>query len=242
MGEAGGLVLEDVGDLGAEGGAVAGRLADLVAGLRRDDDPDLGDAGVDQRLDPVEEHGFVGHRHQLLRRGVGDRAQPGAGAAREDQSLQVLHWREAIVPHPVSASRSVAVVIPNWNSLEHLERCLGSLGSGGRGTGDRAARGRQRLRATAPSSTWSARASPTSPCPGTPASPPPSTSAPARTEADAILVLNADTVLEPGASGRCSTRSRPTRRSAASSRCILQLDRAGAGGDTARGSTASASR
>ena len=85
------------------------------------------DAGVDQRLDPVEEHGFVGDRHQLLRRGVGDRAQPRAGAAGEDQSLQVLHWREAIVPHPVSASRSVAVVIPNWNSLQHLARCLGSL-------------------------------------------------------------------------------------------------------------------
>ena len=45
-------------------------------------------AGVDQRLDPVEEHGFVGDRHQLLGRGVGDRAQAGAGAAGENQSLQ----------------------------------------------------------------------------------------------------------------------------------------------------------
>ena len=60
-------------------------------GLRRDDDPDLLDPGVDQRLDPVEEHGLVGHRHELLGRGVGDRAQAGAGAAGEDQSLQGLH-------------------------------------------------------------------------------------------------------------------------------------------------------
>ena len=41
VGEAGGLVLDDVGDLDAELRAVAGRRADLVAGLGRDDDPDL---------------------------------------------------------------------------------------------------------------------------------------------------------------------------------------------------------
>ena len=87
------LVLDDVGDLGAEGRAVAGRLADLVAGLRGDDDPDLLHPGVDQRLDPVEEHGLVGDRDELLRRGVGDRAQARAGAAGEDQSLQWLHAR-----------------------------------------------------------------------------------------------------------------------------------------------------
>ena len=94
VGEPGRLVLDDVGDLRAEGRAVAGRLADLVAGLRRDDDPDLRHPGVDQRLDPVEEHGLVGDGHELLRRGVGDRAQAGAGAAREDQALEVLHGRE----------------------------------------------------------------------------------------------------------------------------------------------------
>ena len=35
----------------AEARTVAGRLADLVAGLGRDDDPDLADAGVGHRLD-----------------------------------------------------------------------------------------------------------------------------------------------------------------------------------------------
>ena len=60
------LVLDDVGDLDAELRAVAGGLADLVAGLGGDDDPDLLDAGVGHRLDAVEEHGLVGDRHELL--------------------------------------------------------------------------------------------------------------------------------------------------------------------------------
>jgi hypothetical protein len=91
VGEAGGLVLDDVGDLGAEGGAVPSCLANLVTCLGGDDDPDLGDAGVDQRLDPVEEHGLVGNWDQLLRRGVRDRAQARPGPAGEDQAFEVLH-------------------------------------------------------------------------------------------------------------------------------------------------------
>ena len=93
VGEPGRLVLDDVGDLRPEVRPVPGRLADLIPGLRRDDDPDLRHPGVDQRLDPVEEHGLVGDGHQLLRRGVRDRAQPGARAAGENQSLQRLHTR-----------------------------------------------------------------------------------------------------------------------------------------------------
>ena len=84
MGEPGRFVLDDVGDLGAEPGAVAGRLADLIAGLGRDDDPDLAHPGVDQRLDPVEEHGFVGDGHELLRRGVGDGPQASARPHRRE--------------------------------------------------------------------------------------------------------------------------------------------------------------
>src|ERR1700733_5811759 len=126
VGEAGGLVLDDVGDLGPELGAVAGRLADLVAGLRRDDDPDLLHPGVDQRLDPVEEHGLVGDGHELLRRGVGDRAQPSSGAAREDESLQWLHAR--LQPY-LLRERAVrpAVYIPNFNGSERIGRALRSL-------------------------------------------------------------------------------------------------------------------
>ena len=85
-----GLLL-DVGDRDAEVLAVTRRLTDLAACLGRDDDPDLVDPGGGQRLDPVEEHRLVGHGHELLGARVGDRAQAGAGAAGEDESLELLH-------------------------------------------------------------------------------------------------------------------------------------------------------
>ena len=71
--------------------AVTGRGLHLVAGLRGDDDPDLLDPGLGHRLDPVEQHGLVGHRDQLLGAGVGDRPQPRPSAARQDQALERLH-------------------------------------------------------------------------------------------------------------------------------------------------------
>ena len=63
------------------------RRADLATGLGRDDDPDLADAGRRHRLDSVEQHGLVGHRHELLRARVGERPQAGAAASGEDQTL-----------------------------------------------------------------------------------------------------------------------------------------------------------
>ncbi len=85
-----GVVLHDVGDRDAETRTVPGRRADLLAGLGGDDDPDLVDAGLRHRLDAVEQHRLVGDRNQLLGARVGDRAQPRALAAREDQALQGL--------------------------------------------------------------------------------------------------------------------------------------------------------
>ena len=90
-----GLLL-DVGDGGSEARAVSGGLPDLRAGIRRDDHADLRDSGFDERLDSVEEHGFVGHRHELLGGGMGDRAQARPGSPREDQPLQVFHARERL--------------------------------------------------------------------------------------------------------------------------------------------------
>ena len=107
--EAGRPVLGDVGDRGAERGAVAGRLADLIAGLGRDHDADLGHARLDQRLDPVEEHGLVGDRHQLLRRGMRDRAQPRSRAAREDEAFQVCPSNGLQGYPPASRGRSLSV-------------------------------------------------------------------------------------------------------------------------------------
>ena len=54
------------------------------------------DAGLGHGLDPVEQDRLVGHRHQLLGAGVGDRPQAGAGAAGEDQAL---HGRRCTTPH-----------------------------------------------------------------------------------------------------------------------------------------------
>ena len=104
------------------------------------------------------------------------------------------------MPHPVSASRSVAVVIPNWNSLQHLTRCLGSLENAAQGleiellvVDNGSADGsvgyleREGVPHVAlPENTGFAAAV---------------NLGASRTEADSILVLNADTVLEPGSVG-----------------------------------------
>ena len=72
-----GAVLRDVGDLQAERRAVADRVLDRGRRVA-DHDPDVGDAGLGDGLQTVEQDGLVGHRQQLLGRGVGDRPQPGA--------------------------------------------------------------------------------------------------------------------------------------------------------------------
>ena len=79
-------LLADVGDIKAEVRAVAYRLTDRGCGFP-DHDPDVADADVPDRLKAVEEDRLVGHRQKLLGRRMCDRAQPGAGAARQDQCL-----------------------------------------------------------------------------------------------------------------------------------------------------------
>jgi hypothetical protein len=86
VGQAKRRVLLDVLDRDAEGAPVAGGLTDLGAGLGGDDDPDLLDPGRRHRLDAVEEHRLVGHRHELLGAGVGQRAQAGSLPAGQDQA------------------------------------------------------------------------------------------------------------------------------------------------------------
>ena len=110
--EAGGLVLHDVADPHAELAAVAGGLADLVAGLRRDDDPDVADARGGHRLDAVEQHRLVRHRHELLRRGERDRPQPGPPAARQDEALELLHRACSLEEWPVGADVERTVAAP----------------------------------------------------------------------------------------------------------------------------------
>ena len=84
MREPGRFVLLNEADVYAELLAAADHLADLVAGLGRDDDADLFDPGAGHRVDPVEEHRAVGYRHQLLGAGEGDRLQARAFTAGEN--------------------------------------------------------------------------------------------------------------------------------------------------------------
>ena len=79
--------------------SVAGGRADLAAGLRGDDDPDLADARGRHRLDAVEQHRLVGDGDQLLRRRVGDRAQTRPFAARKDQAFELLNSGRRLARH-----------------------------------------------------------------------------------------------------------------------------------------------
>ena len=123
----------------------------LVAGLA-DDDADLGDPGADHVLDAVEEDGLVGDGHQLLGAGVGDRAEPGAGATGQDEALHkgggaaaelvvstgrrgyqddLIRPQQARVPGSFAmspAAPKVRVVVVSYNAREVTLRCLDALG------------------------------------------------------------------------------------------------------------------
>ena len=90
-------VLRNVGGSDPEVGPVADRCLDLGVGVA-DDDPDVGDAGVPNSLEAVEQHRLVGDRDQLLGRGVGDRPQAGAGAARQHECLHAARLPERPAP------------------------------------------------------------------------------------------------------------------------------------------------
>ena len=66
--------------------AVAEQRAELLVVLGRRDDQDLADARHHQRRQRVVDHRLVVDRHELLRDALGDRPQPGAGAAGEDDA------------------------------------------------------------------------------------------------------------------------------------------------------------
>jgi len=80
------LILRNVRDLHAELRAIADRGANLFLGVANDD-ADFADAGLLHRLDAVEQDRLVGDGHQLFGAGVGDRPQPRAGAAGEDETF-----------------------------------------------------------------------------------------------------------------------------------------------------------
>ena len=85
--EAARRVLWHVRHLDAERGAVADRRADLVLRVA-DDDPDLADAGIAHRFEREEQDRLVADRNELLRRGMRDRREPGAGPTSQNQPAQ----------------------------------------------------------------------------------------------------------------------------------------------------------
>ena len=88
VGEAERGLLLDVGDLGAEAGAVADRGADFVAGIAHHD-ADFFDAGGHDRLDTEKEDRLVGDRHELFCRGIGQRPEPRTFASGQDETFHV---------------------------------------------------------------------------------------------------------------------------------------------------------
>ncbi len=79
-----GLVLYRVGQVDAEIGSVAEQPVKARGVLRRGDHQDVADAGHHQRGQRVVDHRFVVDRHQLLADAHGDRVQPGARSAGQD--------------------------------------------------------------------------------------------------------------------------------------------------------------
>jgi GT2 family glycosyltransferase len=137
------------------------------------------------------------------------------------------------VPDPVSASRSVAVVIPNWNSLQHLARCLGSLENAGsspevellvvdNGSADGSVEyleGEGVPHIALHENTGFAAAV---------------NLGASRTAADSILVLNADTVIETGAVARLLDALEADSGLGGVQPRILQLDGSEGGEEAAR--------
>ena len=89
------LILRNIGDSHAELCAVSDRRHDFSAGVTNDD-ADFADACPLHRLDAIEQNRFVGYRHQLFGAGVGDRPQPGASTARQNQTF---HRELRLVEH-----------------------------------------------------------------------------------------------------------------------------------------------
>jgi hypothetical protein len=88
VGEAARRLLRGVLEAAAELRAVVEQPLELRLVLRRRDDQDLADPGHHQRGQGVVDHRLVVDRHDLLRDALGDRVEPRARPAGEDDPLQ----------------------------------------------------------------------------------------------------------------------------------------------------------
>ena len=67
-----------------------GQQPQKIAGvLPAGDDHDVGDAGIDKRLDRIIDHRLVVNRKQMLVGDFGEGKEPAAGASRENDTLHM---------------------------------------------------------------------------------------------------------------------------------------------------------
>jgi hypothetical protein len=87
LGQAVGAGLLGVGELDAEAAAVAQEPLEVGQVRRGRDDQDLADARHHEDGERVVDHGLVVDREQLLGRDLGQRVEPGAGSAGENDAF-----------------------------------------------------------------------------------------------------------------------------------------------------------
>jgi len=93
--------LHGVLDVHAPLRTVAQQLLEQRLFVRGVDDQHFADARQHQHAERVIDHRLVVHRQQLLADALGDRIEPGAGTAGEDDALALGHvvsWVQAAVP------------------------------------------------------------------------------------------------------------------------------------------------
>ena len=108
-----GTLLHDELGIDAESGPVSDGVADLLAGLGRDDDGNVGDAGFGEVIQPVEQDWLVGDRHELLGHGKGDRPQPAACPSGQHNAF---HRFSLSGRHQSSRERYQSIVSPSRSS------------------------------------------------------------------------------------------------------------------------------
>ena len=115
-------LLRGVGEAAAELRAVAEQPPELLLVERRGDDQHLADPGHHQRGQGVVDHRLVVHGHDLLGDALGDRVEPRAGAAGEDDPLQYvppsLRWSQVTRRRSTNCS---ATRLAAWRAHRRLE-------------------------------------------------------------------------------------------------------------------------
>src|SRR5215831_10918451 len=96
------LVLHTVGELAAEVLTAAEQTDDVAHVLGSGHDQDLADAGLDQLLDRVEDHGYAPDLQEMLVRHLGQREEARSGPPGQDDPAQLVRAHR-LAPAPVAS-------------------------------------------------------------------------------------------------------------------------------------------